>query len=146
MTSQTALDNAQAIVNDMRARLGNASFLYSENQFLIATSEALGNLAHYLEQIAGQDDAAYREIFDDKGHKPAAGNIAVGDTIRYRGTFGMDPLPTEAKVTDLTLTGTPRSKYGDDVTEVTAEQVRQNRVLFGLDNSHWCYAEQVITA
>ena len=55
MTMQTAIDNAQAIVDDMRARLGNASFLYSENQFLIGTSEALGNLGHYLGQIASAD-------------------------------------------------------------------------------------------
>ena len=52
MTMQTAIDNAQAIVDDMRARLGNASFLYSENQFLIGTNEALGNLGHYLNRIA----------------------------------------------------------------------------------------------
>ena len=101
-------------------------------------------------RIALQLDKLYDVIVEQTGYptdaNPELGNIAVGDTIRYRGTFGMDPLPTEAKVTDLTLTGTPRSKYGDDVTEVTAEQVRQNRVLFGLDNSHWCYAEQVIIA
>ena len=52
MIDKTALDNAQAIVDDMRARLGNASFLYSENQFLIGTNEALGNLGHYLNRIA----------------------------------------------------------------------------------------------
>jgi len=51
MTKQTALANAQSIVRDMRERLGSASFLYSEHQFLVATSEALGNLDSYLKTL-----------------------------------------------------------------------------------------------
>ena len=52
MSKEMALKNAKAIVRDMRERLGNERFLYSENMFLVATSEALGNLEHYLKEIA----------------------------------------------------------------------------------------------
>lgn len=68
--------------------------------------------------------------------------IRIGDTIRYKGCFGMD-APRYATVTGLTLTEYPRDKYGDEVTQVTRNQVRENRVCFSLGNS-WCYSEQVI--
>jgi len=70
------------------------------------------------------------------------GPIKIGDTIRYRGGFGLDPS-SEAIITGLTVTVYPRDKYGDDVSEVTRNQVLENRVVFSLSNSHWCYSEQV---
>ena len=68
--------------------------------------------------------------------------IKIGDSISYRGCWGSDP-PKTVKVEGLTVTDMPRSKYGEDVQEVTIEQVKANMVLFSLDDGHWCYSEQV---
>lgn len=68
--------------------------------------------------------------------------IKIGDTITYRGCFGSGPEET-VKVEGLTITQYPRDKYGDNVQEVSVDLVKQNRVLFLLDNNHWCYSEQV---
>ena len=70
------------------------------------------------------------------------GPIKIGDTIRYRGGFGLD-RPSEAIITGLTVTDYPRDKYGAEVPVVTRNQVLENRVVFSLSNNHWCYSEQV---
>lgn len=68
--------------------------------------------------------------------------IKVGDHIRYRGCFGRGPVQS-AIITSIELTDQPRQKDGMPVDAVCAEYVKQNRVLFSLDNGHWCYSEQV---
>lgn len=68
--------------------------------------------------------------------------ITVGDKIMWRGGFGKD-TPKVATVTGLELTREPREKYGLATQSVTWERVEENRVLFTLDNGHWCYGEQV---
>ena len=68
--------------------------------------------------------------------------IKIGDMITYRGGFGTES-PKRVSVVGLTLTDTPRSKYGEDVREVARWQIDDNRVLFSLDDGHWCYSEQV---
>ena len=71
------------------------------------------------------------------------GMIKLGDTITYRGGWG-DHLPTRAKVVSLDITKVQRSKYGTQVNQVSEWSVRGNWVLFGLDDGHWCYSEQVV--
>jgi hypothetical protein len=69
--------------------------------------------------------------------------IKIGDTVTFRGAFGT-AAPARAKVESMELTDFPREKYGDDVAEVTIEQVRANRVVFSLDCGNWCYSDQIV--
>jgi hypothetical protein len=69
--------------------------------------------------------------------------INVGDMVTYRGGFGGDP-PKRAKVVGLTLTDEPREKYGQEVLSVDVQSVKANRVLFDLDDGHWCYSDQIV--
>jgi hypothetical protein len=68
--------------------------------------------------------------------------VKIGDTVNWKGCFGMN-APLSVKVVAMELTEFPRSKYGVEVDEVTADMVAKNRVIFTLDNSHWAYADQV---
>ena len=68
-------------------------------------------------------------------------NLHVGDIVLYRPGFGSD-TPRLAIVQGLTVTAEPRSKYGEDATAVTLDQIRENRVVFDLGN-HWAYSEQI---
>jgi hypothetical protein len=68
--------------------------------------------------------------------------VRIGDNVKWRGCFGMD-APRSAVVTGLEITDAPRTKYGREVEEASWELVRQNRVLFTLDNGHWAYGEQI---
>ncbi len=68
--------------------------------------------------------------------------ITVGSTIVYRPSFGYG-MPKEAKVVGLTLTAYPRCKEGVEVPAVAKEAIQANKVLFDLDDGHWCYSEQV---
>jgi hypothetical protein len=70
--------------------------------------------------------------------------IKVGDTINYATFFGGGPVKS-AKVETLTLTEHPREKYGQEVLAADIESVKSNRVVFGLDDGHWCYGSQVKT-
>lgn len=71
--------------------------------------------------------------------------IKINDTITYRGSFGSGPRKS-AKVVGLTVTKYPREKVGKDVDNVNVELVKQNKVLFSLDDGHWAYSEQIILA
>lgn len=44
----------------------------------------------------------------------------------------------------MDVTEYPRDKYGESAQEVTMDLVRQNRVLFMLDDGHWCYSDQFV--
>ena len=68
--------------------------------------------------------------------------VRVGDTVSWRGGFGMDPA-RPAVVTGMEITEEPRSKYGYEVQEAPWDLVRANRVLFTLDTGNWAYAEQI---
>ena len=68
--------------------------------------------------------------------------IKIGDTVVWRGCFGHD-MPLSATVEGMTLTDNPREKYGMEVDKVYKRDVRDNRVVFDLDNGHWCYSEQI---
>ena len=68
--------------------------------------------------------------------------IKIGGAVVWRGSFG-EGTPLCATVKGLTLTGNPREKYGIEVNEVHKRDVRDNRVLFDLDNNHWCYSDQI---
>jgi hypothetical protein len=71
--------------------------------------------------------------------------INVGDTITYRGSFGAG-LAKQAKVMGLTLTEEPRMKEGQECLSVFVKDVKANRVVFDLDDNHWCYSEQIVLA
>ena len=68
--------------------------------------------------------------------------LKVGDTVSWRGTFGVDPAVV-ATVEGLDVTEFPRCKYGDAVQAVSWELVRKNQVLVHLDNERWAYSEQI---
>ena len=68
--------------------------------------------------------------------------IKVGDDVVWRGGFGQD-MPLSAMVEGMTLTEHPREKYGMEVDKVSVQNVQENRVVFDLDNGHWCYSEQI---
>ena len=74
---------------------------------------------------------------------PKGNSIKVGDTIQYRGCFGMDD-PKSAKVTAIDVSEFPRDKNGDSVTQVSYGIVEQDRATFSLDDNHWCYGSQVV--
>ena len=68
--------------------------------------------------------------------------IKIGDQIRYRGGWGNDPEKV-ARVTALDVTDQPNEKYGESVEEVSVDLVRNDVVLFCLDDGHWCYSSQI---
>jgi hypothetical protein len=70
-------------------------------------------------------------------------SIQVGDIVHYRPLWGAF-APVKVIVESMELTQFPREKYGDSVNEVSIGCVEQNRVVFGLDNGHWCYASQIV--
>jgi hypothetical protein len=66
--------------------------------------------------------------------------LKVGDTVNWKGTFGIDPKK-KAKVEAIEVTN--GGKYGDDVDEVEWKKVFDRNVVVTLDNGHWAYAEQI---
>ena len=72
--------------------------------------------------------------------------IKIGDFISLKPCFGMADMVT-TRVTGLTLTTAPRTKYGVEVESVTAAHVYDNRVLFSYQvpdgSGRWAYSEQV---
>ena len=68
--------------------------------------------------------------------------IKIGDNVMWRGCWGTSP-PKLAKVTGIELTDAPEEKYGTNVNEVDINIVKENRVVFHLDNNKWCYGFQV---
>jgi hypothetical protein len=69
--------------------------------------------------------------------------IKINDTIKYRDMFGRGMLK-EAKVEAMELTSHPRAKDGVPVFIVGKDSVRANKVVFSLDDGHWCYSDQVV--
>ncbi len=68
--------------------------------------------------------------------------LKIGDTVLWRGGFGAQaPLP--AVVETIDVTEQPREKYGESVTEVPWETVRENRVVVTLTNGRWAYGSQI---
>lgn len=69
--------------------------------------------------------------------------IKINDIITYRPSFGMGAR-TSTKVIGLSVTEYPRDKNGKEVREVDIELVKQNKVLFDLEDGHWAYSDQII--
>ena len=61
--------------------------------------------------------------------------VKVGDKVMWRGCFGSD-APRIAVVEWTEITAAPRMKDGKEAEEAPWTLVRDNRVLFGLDNEH----------
>jgi len=68
--------------------------------------------------------------------------IKVNDQVKWSGGFGAD-IPKIATVVSMEITEHPREKYGEPAEEVGIGLIRQNRVLFTLDNGHWAYSDQI---
>lgn len=68
--------------------------------------------------------------------------VAIGDKISYRGTWGKD-APVLVTVLEMELTERAREKYGTPITFASRQAILDNRVIFTLDNGRWCYSEQV---
>ena len=66
--------------------------------------------------------------------------IKVGSKIKYRGCFGMD-APTIVTVEHIERSKYKRSKDGEVVPEIAFAE--RDYGVFCLDNSHWCYGEQI---
>jgi len=71
--------------------------------------------------------------------------VKIGDYVMWRGCFGME-APKKVKVVGLDVTEYPREKYGEEVESASWNLVRQNRVVFTLDNESWAYSEQISPA
>ncbi len=69
--------------------------------------------------------------------------FTVGDTIRYRPSFGRGE-PITGTIATMELTPNPREKYGVSVDQVNVEAIRDNLVMFSFEEGSWCYSEQVI--
>ena len=67
--------------------------------------------------------------------------IKVGDKIRYQIAPG---APKQATIRAIEVTKRPGDKYGVRVEEVDERLVRENLVVFDLDDGHFCYSHQVI--
>ena len=61
--------------------------------------------------------------------------IKVGDIIETR--YGA------SEIIQMLITDSPRSKDGTKTDEVYEDDIRCNRVVFILENGHWCYSDQV---
>ena len=66
--------------------------------------------------------------------------IKVGTKVKYRGCFGMDK-PTIVEVTHIERSEYKRDKYGVEVDSVPFSE--REYCVFGLNNGHWCYGEQI---
>ena len=71
-----------------------------------------------------------------------SGYVAIGDKVMWRGGFGNDD-PKVATVIALSTTRQPHEKYGRDVKQASWDMVREDRVVFTLDNGHWAYGTQI---
>jgi len=71
--------------------------------------------------------------------------VKIGDTVLWRGCFGKD-APRRAVVEWMEITEAPRMKDGEEAEEAPWTLVRENKVLFGLDNEHWAYGSQISPA
>ena len=71
-----------------------------------------------------------------------SGTVKIGDTVVWRGSWGSD-ASVKAKVTAMDITEEVRSKYGEPVGEVPWFLVKENRVIFHLDNERWAYGSQI---
>ena len=66
--------------------------------------------------------------------------IKTGSKVKYRGCFGTDK-PVIAVVEHIERSKYKRDKYGDEVPEIPFSEREYG--VFVLDNSHWCYGEQI---
>lgn len=66
--------------------------------------------------------------------------LKVGDTVMWRGGFGMDP-PKPAKVLAIERTRQRRTKYGWNVDEI--DWADKDYALVTLDTGNWAYGEQI---
>jgi hypothetical protein len=71
--------------------------------------------------------------------------VKIGDTVMWRGNFGTSE-PKEAKVVGLQVSRSERVKYGRIAKKASWTKVRENKVVFDLDNGHWAYGEQIFPA
>lgn len=67
--------------------------------------------------------------------------IKVGDTVMWRGSFGMDPAQP-AVIDNIEQMDQPRSKYGGESVE-EADWANKHYLLVTLTNGHWAYGEQI---
>ena len=68
--------------------------------------------------------------------------LQVGDSVSWRHCWGTAPI-AEVRVLSMEVTDYPRSKYGDSVSEVSWNTVKQNRVVLTLSGGSWAYASQI---
>ena len=69
--------------------------------------------------------------------------VKVGDAIQYRPSWGDDP-PRLATVVRKSSVSNPGDKEdGQEIESAARELVDAQRVVFDLDNGHWCYSKQV---
>lgn len=90
-------------------------------------------------------------IFDSNQLKPnnmnnpnpnkVKGILKVGDTVSWRGAWGIDPAKEAIIETiDVNCKG---SKSGTEVESVEWNEVTRKNVVISLDNGHWAYGDQI---
>jgi hypothetical protein len=70
-----------------------------------------------------------------------ADKLKVGDKVMWRGNFGSGHK-VMATVENIEICP-EGSKHGRSVGSVLWSAVKTRRVVIDLDNSHWCYGNQV---
>ena len=68
--------------------------------------------------------------------------IKVGTKVNYRGCFGLFE-PKTAIVKHIERSEYKRCKYGNEVSSVSFSE--REYCVFILDDSHWCYGEQIVS-
>lgn len=66
--------------------------------------------------------------------------IKVGDTVMWRGAFGLH-APVPAVIESMQRTKQPHTKYGEDVQ--SAPWAKKDYLIVSLTNGHWAYGEQL---
>jgi hypothetical protein len=67
--------------------------------------------------------------------------LKVGDTVMWKGSFGMDPAK---KVTIESIEiNTHGGKEGDSVEECDWNKVTRDNCVVNLSNDHWAYGNQI---
>jgi hypothetical protein len=74
--------------------------------------------------------------------KQVPSHVWVGDKALWSGVHGTDQL-IPVTITSMDVTDEPDERYGESKTSVPLDLVHQDKVVFTLDNGHWCYSEQL---
>jgi len=68
--------------------------------------------------------------------------LRIGDRVNWRGAWGSESI-RKVTIESLEVTEYPREKYGDEVSEVSWQVIKENRCVVGIDSGNWAYGSQI---